>query len=255
LTGIDWNLDHQGEWLQTLCGLCYHEVQGLDFFREATGHRYGPGYGALESQVLHCFLRSQRPRRVIEVGSGVSTACMLHAAELNAKDGFCETGITCIEPYPARYLLSTNKIVLMQKQIQEVSATFFDQLNSGDLLFIDSSHAVKPGSDVVKICLEVIPRLRPGIIIHIHDIFLPFTYSRDVLNSYFGWQETSMLLALLKGNTNLRVLCCLSALHYDRREELKQILSDYRPQEESGPGLVSPDTPGFFPSSLWLLTV
>src|ERR1700677_3963272 len=104
LTGIDWNLDHQVEWLQTLCRLCYHEVQGLDFFREATGHRYGPGYGALESQVLHCFLRSQRPRRVIEVGSGVSTACMLHAVELNAKDEFCETGITCIEPYPARYL-------------------------------------------------------------------------------------------------------------------------------------------------------
>jgi len=255
LTGIDWNLDHQVTWLRTLCGRYYDEVQGLGFFQEVTKNGYGPGYGPVESQVLHCFVRSARPRRAIEVGSGVSTACMLHATELNAKDGFCETQITCIEPYPSRYLLSANKIVLMRKQIQELSTTFFDQLESGDLLFIDSSHAVKAGSDVLMIFLEVIPRLKPGITIHIHDISLPFTYSRNVLGSYFGWQETSILLALLKGNAHLKVLCCLSALHYDRRQELRQILSDYKPQEECGPGLVSAGAPGFFPSSMWLLTV
>jgi predicted O-methyltransferase YrrM len=255
LTGLDWNLDQQVAWLRPLCGTYYKEVQGLGFFRAATENGSGPGYGALESQVLHCFLRSQRPRRVIEVGSGVSTACMLHATELNAKDEFSETTITCIEPYPSRYLLSTDKIVLVRKQIQEMSAAFFDQLDSGDLLFIDSSHAVKPGSDVLTICLEVIPRLKPGVTIHVHDINLPFAYPRNVLENYFGWQETAMLLALLKGNVHLKVLSCLSALHYDRREELAQILGDYQRQEDGGPGLVSAGSPGFFPSSIWLQTL
>lgn len=255
LTGLDWDLDQQVAWLQTLCEQHYSEVQGLDFYRSVTGRAYGPGYGPVESQVLHCFMRCRRPAQVIEVGSGVSTSCMLHAAQLNARGGLRPTRISCIEPYPAHFLLSTDEIVLQRRRIQEVDAPFFDQLNSGDLLFIDCSHAVKPGSDVLMICLEVIPRLKPGVTIHIHDIYLPFTYPRDVLTSYFGWQETSLVLALLKGNAHLRVLCCLSALHYDRREELRHILTDYRPQQESGPGLALAGAPGFFPSSLWLVTV
>jgi hypothetical protein len=128
----------------------------------------------------------------------------------------------------------------------------FDELGPGDVLFIDSSHSVKTGSDVVKIYLEIIPRLRAGVYIHIHDVFLPYAYPRDALDTFFGWQETALLAALLTQNRALRICTCLSGLHYDRRAELRNILSDYRPQNDRD-GLQA-GKHGHFPSSLWLLT-
>jgi hypothetical protein len=122
-------------------------------------------------------------------------------------------------------------------------------------LFIDSSHAVKIGSDVVHLCLNVIPRLPPGVFIHIHDICLPYVYNRDALENYLGWQETALVHALLINNAGLEVLCCLSALHYDVPERLAAILKDYVPQANNEGLRPSPRAPGHFPSSLWLRTV
>jgi hypothetical protein len=134
-----------------------------------------------------------------------------------------------------------------------VDLSLFRQLEAGDLLFIDSSHAVKTGSDVLMLYLEVIPMLKPGVLIHIHDIYLPYTYSPDCLENYFGWQETALLLALLKGNPGLRVLCCFSALHHGKREALQQILADYSPPEKFALGLAPAAARGHFPSSIWLV--
>jgi hypothetical protein len=87
-------------------------------------------------------------------------------------------------------------------------------LSAGDLLFIDSTHAVKVGSDVVRIYLEIIPHLPAGIFLHIHDVYLPYAYPRDVFSMPYWWQETGLLIALLTNNPRLSVLTCLSALHY-----------------------------------------
>ena len=140
----------------------------------------------------------------------------------------------------------------MAVQCQSAPQSLFDELEAGDVLFIDSSHSVKTGSDVVRIYLELLPRLRPGVLVHIHDVFLPYAYPRDTLNTYFGWQETALLTALLTGNRKLWICACLSGLHYDRRMELRNILSDYTPQDDLD-GLQA-GTHGHFPSSLWLLT-
>ena len=128
----------------------------------------------------------------------------------------------------------------------------FEQLESGDLLFIDSSHAVKTGSELPFLYLEVIPQLKPGVIVQIHDVFLPYLYQRNVLTHYLSSQETTLLLALLKGNARLSVLCCLSALHYDFASELAGTLTDYRPQAQVGEGLSEYEPRGHFPSSIWL---
>ena len=255
MTGLDWNLDQQAAWLQSTCQSHIGEVEGFCEYDVAVKKAYGPGYGPVESQVLHCFVRSFNPRKIIEVGSGVSTACIISALERNKKENRNETSVFCVEPYPQRILSSLPGVSVQKKLVQEVESSFFDQLESGDLLFIDSSHAVKTGSDVLYLYLDIIPNLKPGVFIHIHDIFLPYVYQRDVLHSYFCWQETALLLALLKCNTRLKVSCCLSALHYERRDDLSRIIPDYNPQLDVGEGLSGYEPEGHFPSSIWLQTI
>ena len=254
LTGIHWDLDEQLEWLTHLCTPYYDEVAGLDFFEQACRSAVGPGFGAIESQVLHCFVRAVAPSRIVEIGSGVSTACMMNAVELNRKEGREVSNITCIEPNPRKAFSKIQNIHHVRDYCQTVPQSIFDQLESGDLLFIDSSHSVKLGSDVNRIYLDIIPKLGPGVFIHIHDISLPYLYQRSALSHYFGRQETSLLLALLINNAHLSVLACLSALHYDRAGQLVSLLRDFEPRE-SIEGLNKDSSPdGHFPNSLWLRT-
>jgi hypothetical protein len=249
LSGVDWNLGDQIRWLEDICKSFYSEVSGLSLYRGWVANGYGPGYGEIESQVLHCFCRRYRPKRIVEVGSGVSSACMAAACQKN--DNNAE--IVCIEPYPRAALRQLKSVSLVPRLVQETDPAIFQRLEAGDLLFIDSSHAVKTGSDVLHLYLEVIPRLKPGVFIHIHDIYLPYLYSPDVLKTYFSWQETALLLALIKGNKQLQVRCCLSALHHDERAALNEILRDYRPEAES-PEALFDISAGHFPASIWLQT-
>jgi predicted O-methyltransferase YrrM len=265
LCGLDWNLEEQLSWLAALCGPYYQEVQGFKFYESITEPgvavgsnlariSYGEGFGPIESQILHCFIRSVHPRRIVEIGAGVSTACMLHASEQNGSDSGLES-ITCIEPFPKRSFRRLKSVRLIRDYCQNVPISTFRDLGEGDLLFIDSSHTVKIGSDVNHIFLKVIPQLRPGVYIHVHDIVLPYLYNRDALDNYFGWQETALLLALLTNNTRLKVLSSLSALHYDHPVRLASILTDYRPQADNEGLRLARDAPGHFPSSIWLRTV
>jgi len=256
LTGIRWDLDDQVRWLAELCTPYYPEVRGLRIYREIAGAGIGAGYGPIESQVLHCFMRAQRPPRVIEIGSGVSTACMLRAARLNQEEGLGESRVTCIEPYPRKDFDQLAGITLIREMCQRVPASLFDELRDRDLLFIDSSHAVKTGSDTVRIYAELIPRLAAGVFIHIHDITLPYLYPPDALANPWGWQETALLLTLLTHNPRLSVLACESALHHDRPAALARILPDYQPRTQrdglDGPG--ASQTGKHFPASIWLRT-
>ena len=143
---------------------------------------------------------------------------------------------------------------LLALPCQEVPLPVFDELQDGDLLFIDSSHAVKVGSEVPRIYLEILPRLRPGVFVHIHDVFLPYLYPPDILSwPFWAWQETVLLAALLTNNPKLEVLFCLSGLHHARPSELCRLLPDYRPRAMQG-GLFADGGPGHYPSSIWLRT-
>ncbi len=251
LAGIPWDLAAQFGWLKDVCEPSYSEVAGLESYRSFTGS--GPGFGAIESQVLHCFIRRFAPAKIIEIGSGVSTMCMLQAASLNQRDGKPASSVTCVEPFPSDKLRNS-QVELIPQLCQEVSLSLFDRLSAGDFLFIDSSHAVKVGSDVLRIYLEIIPRLPPGVFLHIHDIFLPYAYPPTVFSMPYWWQETALLMALMVGNPRLSVLACLSALHYDYTEQLRGLLTDYRPARHDEGLEVSPSDPGHFPASIWLLT-
>jgi hypothetical protein len=253
LTGIPWDLASQFEWLKGVCEPYYGEVAGLKAYHSFNGS--GPGFGEIESQVLHCFVRRYAPANIIEIGSGVSTKCMIEAARLNQRDGKRATSITCVEPFPSADLRRGKEVELIPQFCQQVPLSLFDRLSAGDLLFIDSTHSVKVGSDVVRIYLEIIPRLPPGIFLHIHDIFLPYAYPRHAFNMPYWWQETAMLMALLINNSKLSVLACLSALHYDYADQLQKLLTDYHPAPNDEGLEVSPSAHGHFPASIWLQTV
>jgi hypothetical protein len=254
MLGVHWDLDEQLEWVSHVCQPYYTEVAGLGFYEQAIKSDLGPGFGPIESQVLHCFIRMNAPRLIIEIGSGVSTACMLNASQLNCRDGRSQSRIICVEPYPRKAFRDLKEIQHLEQSCQTVASSVFEQLGPGDLLFIDSSHSVKVGSDVIRIYLDILLKLPRGVFVHIHDIFLPYLHQRSVLFNCFGWQETALLLALLTNNEKISILCCLSGLHYDRREAMAAILRDYRPRGGTN-GLDESFTPrDHFPASLWLRT-
>jgi hypothetical protein len=171
-----------------------------------------------------------KPGRIVEVGSGVSTACLQAAAALNARDAGSTARITCIEPQPSEALEALGDVELVSTPVQAVPLTLFEELGEGDLLFIDSSHSAKTGSDVVHLFLEVLPRLRPGVVVHVHDIYLPYDYSPMSLKTLWHWNETAFLHAFLIHNRCVKTLFCLSLLHHDRCEALREVFPGYDPE-------------------------
>ncbi len=212
----------------------------------------GAGYGPIESEFLHAFIRETRPPQVIQVGCGVSTAVMLRAA---AEAGH-EMDLICVDPFPSAFLRDAadeGRIRLIASPAQELESKFFEGLAEGGLLFVDSSHVVGPGSEVNLLILEVLPRLRPGHWIHFHDIYFPYDYQRGLLgDELFFSNESALLMALLIGNPRLSIRASLSMLHYDCPDELRELFPDYRPAR-SHDGLSASE--GHFPSSIYLQVV
>ena len=165
-----------------------------------------PQFGWLDAKALFVLLRAWRPARVIEVGSGHSSLLM---ADVNTRFLEGAMHITCIEPYPESFLHSSACAIdrLVQAKVQDVPLEEFDALAAGDVLFIDSSHVSKVGSDVNHLLFKVLPRLASGVRIHIHDIFLPFEYPRSwVLEQGRSWNEQYLLQALLMDSTAFGVV-------------------------------------------------
>jgi predicted O-methyltransferase YrrM len=193
----------------------------------------------LDSRALFVLLRAWRPKRIIEVGSGYSSLLM---ADVNDRflDRSCR--ITCIEPYPRPFLqrsIPGLSDVMVQK-VQDVPLETFESLEAGDVLFIDSSHVSKTGSDVNYLFFEVLPRLKDGVRIHIHDIFLPFEYPKQwVLNDQRSWNEQYLLRALLMHSHGFAI-------------EFGCSYAWYRFQDDVGRALGFADGRAFGGGSIWL---
>ena len=173
----------------------------------------------IDAMVAYCMVRHFKPRLIIEVGSGFSSLLLGEAATRNK-----HSALVCIEPFPREFLREgfPGLQSLMEKQIQDIDLDFFSQLQSGDILFIDSSHTIKIGGDVNYLFLEVLPRLKPGVIVHVHDIFLPFEYRRDwVMKEFRFWTEQYLLQAFLIFNSEFEVLMANGYLNHYHRAQLK----------------------------------
>ena len=225
---------------------CFSEFQKefelLPSFSDLMLQGYGSGYGEIEALILHCFIRYSKPRVVIEVGAGVSTFFSSTALSMNRKDGISSVHV-CIEPDPYQKLRSIPFVhSIVEKKVQEVDIKFFQQLNENDILFIDSSHTVKIGSDVNYLILEILPALKKGVIIHFHDIPFPYTFPYPdfwIFERLMFWQEPVLLKAFLTNNNVFEIIYCSSYLHFKNPGLLKSTFPKY-------------DNIKHFPSSIWI---
>ena len=165
--------------------------------------------------LLYSLIRHFKPKRIIEIGSGFSSAVMLDTNELFFNN---EIDLTFIEPFPERLYSAIKEndkksTTIIVSEVQQVSLERFEELNAGDILFIDSSHVVKTGSDVCFILFEILPKLKSGVIIHFHDIFYPFEYLREWVLEGRNWNEDYFLKAFLMYNNEFKIMLFPDYLH------------------------------------------
>ncbi len=165
-------------------------------------------YMAVDAHVYYSLVRHLKPKRIIEIGSGQSTRLALDAMALNAKEG--ATGkITAVEPYPSdqlKQLAAEGPLDLVQAKVQDLGLGLFESLQSGDILFIDSTHVLREGNDVQFEYLELLPRLADGVYVHVHDISLPRRYPKCYFEQGLYWNEQYLLQAFLAFNSKFEVI-------------------------------------------------
>ncbi|HEV8020980.1 MAG TPA: class I SAM-dependent methyltransferase [Candidatus Lustribacter sp.] len=177
----------------------------------APGYRYGydnQAFGYGDAVVLQAMLRHRRPKRLIEIGSGHSSACTLDTVD-QFMDGACE--VTLIEPHPKRVraLLGDRAggVRIIESAVQRVPEAVFAELEAGDVLFIDSTHVLRTGSDVFYELFEILPRIASGVAVHFHDMFWPFEYpSNWILEDNRSWNELYAVRAFLTNNDLWKII-------------------------------------------------
>lgn len=220
LPGIELREEHQRAHLQAMARE-YNELPpfpadptpGYRYYHVNDEHWYFDGVS------LRHFLLSARPRRVIEIGAGYSSALMLDVDEQHAMD----IRFTFIDPDLVRLRrLATPadkaKHEIMERKVQQVPLDLFDELNAGDILYIDSSHVCKMDSDVNWYLFEILPRLKPGVFVHIHDIGYPFDYPLWLFQEGRSWNEPYVLRAFLMYNPAFQIeffTAFMSSFHID----------------------------------------
>jgi len=249
LNSIDINEQGQVDLMRSFFPF-YDEIPFPD--KQAEGHRYffdNPYFSYGDGIILYSFLRHFRPKRIIEIGSGFSSAEMLDINELFLNN---EIQFTFIEPFPDRLigLLSDEdrKFSNIQvKPVQDMESATFAALTQNDILFIDSSHVAKAASDLLRIVFEILPLLRKGVIVHFHDVLWPFEYPESWIEGGRVWNEAYFLRAFLQYNAGFEVLFFNSymALHHS------QEIGSKMPRILRPPSL--PETMGN--TSLWLRKV
>lgn len=206
LLGIHLNSERQEEMLPSILqyGLEFINRQSERGFRYRAENTY---YNLTDAAVLHSMIRQFAPKKMIEIGSGFSTCVML---DTNEEWLSHSASITCIEPDPGRLLSNIkgkeDQIILIPEFVQNVPLDEFESLEENDMLFIDSSHVTKACGDVPYEYFQIFPRLKKGVIIHIHDIFFPFTYPLEWLRKGRSYTEAFLLRALLMNNDQYEIL-------------------------------------------------
>jgi len=183
-----------------------------------------PAYGSADALCLYGMIRHASPQRIIEVGSGYSSCVML-----DTNERFFDHRIACtfVEPYPKVLLrlirdADRGRIELIEKPVQDVPMDVFRELEEGDILFVDSSHVCKIGSDVNHLLFEVLPRLGKGVYVHVHDILYPFEYSRKWVYRGIAWNEAYLLRSFLQYNSTFRIVLFNSFLEKFHRSRIAE---------------------------------
>jgi hypothetical protein len=207
--GVDYNEAHHLHLLNEVFPRYYPDYDYPEMLEESSDlqqfYTRNSQFSWLDSRSLFVLLRHLRPKRIIEVGSGFSS---LLTADVNHRFLGDSAHFSCVEPYPREFLRKPipglNRLV--EERAENLPFAFFAELEANDILFIDSSHVSKTGSDVNHLFFEILPRLRKGVFIHIHDIFLPNDYPKEwVIDDLRSWNEQYLVRALLMYSTTFRI--------------------------------------------------
>lgn len=214
--GVDWQRSVQQHYLREI------------FPRYSSEIEFSPngGLSLVDTAVLHAMVRHVKPRKMVEIGSGHSTAITARACAMNAREGHaCE--FVAIEPYPSA-ALRAGFDGLTRLRVEKVQQVPFDEVADCDILFVDSSHVVAMGGDVTFIQLEIVPRLKPGCVVHFHDILLPGHYWKDwVRGPRYFWTEQYLLQALLMFNTEFHVVWAAQLMQREAEQDLRMAFPFY----------------------------
>jgi hypothetical protein len=233
LTGIDFNIEEMKSKLGYLLSQYLSEFSKITPHKDLVKIGYGPGFTEVDAMLLYFNVRDKKPKRYIEVGSGLSTYYCSLAAQKNEEEGFPVT-ITCIEPNPYDKLYQIKNIEVIAREVQDVELSFFHQLGNNDILFIDSSHILKIDGDVPFLYLEVLPSLNAQVTIHIHDI--PFPYNIPYPPEFWVieqswpvfWNEAMVLQAFLCYNSHFKITMSTPIIRYFEEPFLKERLDFYK---------------------------
>jgi predicted O-methyltransferase YrrM len=213
------------------------KADGRRYYLDNDFFSYGDGIS------LYSMIRLFSPKRIIEIGSGFSSALMLDVDEIFFKN---QLEFTFIEPYPDRlHSLITNKDKqrsrILEKSVQQVPPAIFRSLRENDILFIDSSHVAKTHSDVLHILFNILPLLRKEVLIHFHDILWPFEYPRIWLEHGRAWNEAYFIRAFMQYNKSFEILYFNSFMEFHHKDLLtiNMPLMVKAPSAETTPGNTS----------------
>jgi Methyltransferase domain len=223
LPGIGWNVAVQLELLSR-----FRSTDELSGLPEASDpdirlSLFNGMFEGIDAVYYYNLIRLVKPAKIIEIGSGYSTLVALAAIRANqAEDGRYSCDLRCIEPYEAPWLEKTGATVIRQKA-ETLGASFFSGLGENDILFIDSSHVIKPQGDVLFAYLQLLPSLHEGVIVHAHDIFSPRDYPKEwLIDEVYFWNEQYLLEAFLTNNNDWKVIGSLNWLFRHHGEALAQ---------------------------------
>ena len=261
--GCDFRMRDQLE-LARHFGIRYVPELDWNSRRSVDSYHYNNGYfESCDAEVAYCMVREWKPRRIIEIGSGFSTRAMAQALRVNEEQDGVAAELITVDPFPER--LPTNgsrtQITVIPERVQRLDLSLFESLRANDILFIDSSHVVSTGSDVVREYLQILPRLKPGVLVQLHDIFLPSDYPRNaVLENLWFWSEQYLLQAFLSFNPEFEVLWSASAMQLSHSRLLERCFPMWSKSFANIPPSKRrfiPTTDGnrVWPSSFWMRRV
>ena len=235
LPGIDWNTSEQ---LALLTRFQFNDeladIVGPKT-NDLTYHLDNAAFKSGDAEFLYNLIRHKKPKRIFEIGSGNSTLMAIKAINKNMQ---LTPGYTCrhvcIEPYEMPWLEQAGVEVVRQR-VEDVDRTFFDELQVDDILFIDSSHIIRPQGDVLCEYLDIIPGLRSGVIVHVHDIFSPRDYLKEwIIDDVLFWNEQYLLEAFLSCNKEWKIIGALNFLRNEHYDALKACCRFLTPARQPG---------------------
>ena len=221
LPGLDFNTEEQLELLKKfeyqdeLKELPRNRGGALEYYYDNDAFESG------DAEFLYSVIRHFKPQRILEIGSGSSTLLAARGTQANRRDDPSYTcDHICIEPYEAEWLERLD-VTTVREPVERLDKALFSRLEKNDILFIDSSHMIRPQGDVLFEYLEILPILQSGVLVHIHDIFTPKDYIAEwICQDVRFWNEQYLLEAFLSFNTEFKIIGALNFLKHHYPNEL-----------------------------------